>query len=71
LTHLRITADGKIRPCLFSHQEWDLRPLLRSSASDEDLRAFIVDAVWQKQAGHGIDSDTFTPPARAMSAIGG
>jgi len=70
-SRLRITADGKIRPCLFSHQEWDLRPLLRSGATDDELRAFIVDAVWQKQAGHGIDAADFRPPERGMSAIGG
>ncbi len=70
-SRLRITADGKIRPCLFSHEEWDLRPMLRSGASDEDLAQFITNAVWTKQAGHGIGQDGFTPPERSMSAIGG
>lgn len=70
-SRLRITADGKIRPCLFSHDEWDMRPLLREGASDDDLLRFLVDAVWTKQAGHGIGNDAFIQPARTMSAIGG
>ena len=70
-SRLRITADGKVRPCLFSLSEWDLKPLLRNGASDEDVRNFIVDAVWTKQAGHGIGSTTFIQPQRTMSAIGG
>ncbi len=70
-SRLRITADGKVRPCLFSRQEWDIRPLLRDRASDTDLSAFITDAVWTKQAGHGISSSGFVQPERPMSAIGG
>ena len=68
---LRITADGKIRPCLFSTQEWDLRALLRRGVSDADLAQFLIDATWTKQAGHGIGSKSFIQPARTMSAIGG
>ena len=59
------------RPCLFSLKEWDLRPLLRSGASDDDLAAFVVDAVWTKQKGHSINAADFVQPDRAMSAIGG
>jgi GTP 3',8-cyclase len=70
-SRLRITADGKIRPCLFSNQEWDLRPLLRDGATDQDIAAFLIDATWTKQAGHGISSEGFTPPDRHMAAIGG
>ncbi|MBX3376706.1 MAG: GTP 3',8-cyclase MoaA [Phycisphaeraceae bacterium] len=70
-SRLRITADGKIRPCLFSRQEWDLRPLLWANAGDDQLKGFIADAVWTKQAGHGISSRDFVQPARPMSAIGG
>jgi len=70
-SRLRVTADGKIRPCLFSHDEWDLRPLLRGGATDDDLRSFFVDAVWTKQKGHGINAEDFIQPQRAMSAIGG
>jgi cyclic pyranopterin phosphate synthase len=70
-SRLRVTADGKVRPCLFSHDEWDVRPLLRAGASDDQVADFIVDAAWTKQAGHGIDAQTFRPPDRGMSAIGG
>lgn len=68
---LRITADGKIRPCLFSLEEWDLAPLLRQGATDEALASYMADGVWQKQKGHGIGSDQFEQPARTMSSIGG
>ncbi|MHC5003563.1 MAG: GTP 3',8-cyclase MoaA [Planctomycetota bacterium] len=70
-SRLRITADGKVRPCLFSHQEWDLGPLLRGGADDRRIARFVVDAVWTKQAAHGIGAEGFTPPPRTMSAIGG
>ena len=70
-SRLRVTADGKVRPCLFSHDEWDLRPVLRAGATDADIAAFLADATWTKQPGHGIRSAGFTPPARNMAAIGG
>lgn len=70
-SRLRITADGKVRPCLFSTREWDLRPLLRGGAADDDVANFLIDATWTKQAGHGISSRGFEQPARPMSAIGG
>jgi cyclic pyranopterin phosphate synthase len=70
-SRLRVTAEGKVRPCLFSHEEWDLRPLLRNGAADRDVARFIADSMWTKQAGHGIGSDGFAPPQRTMSAIGG
>lgn len=68
---LRITADGKVRPCLFSTREWDLAPLLRAEAPDKELRSFLIDATWTKQAGHGIGSSAFARPERTMSEIGG
>lgn len=70
-SRLRVTADGKVRPCLFSHEEWDLRASLRRGAGDRELADFIADSMWTKQAGHGIGSAQFTAPARTMSAIGG
>jgi cyclic pyranopterin phosphate synthase len=70
-SRLRLTADGKVRPCLFSTTEWDLRPLLRGEGSDAALRDFLIDAAWSKQAGHGISSPGFAQPDRPMSAIGG
>ncbi len=70
-SRLRVTADGKVRPCLFSTREWDLRPLLRGADDDEAIARFLVDATWTKQAGHGISDEGFAPPPRTMSAIGG
>jgi cyclic pyranopterin phosphate synthase len=70
-SRLRVTADGKVRPCLFSRDEWDLRPLLRGGADDEALARFLVDATWTKQSGHGISTAGFVQPERPMSAIGG
>ena len=68
---LRITAEGRVRPCLFSHEEWDIRSLLRDGSDDESIAAAIVDMAWTKQAGHGIDRSDFIQPERTMSAIGG
>ncbi len=70
-SRLRITADGKVRPCLFSTSEWDLMSLLREGADDEAIKARLIDATWSKQAGHGITAEGFEQPARPMSAIGG
>ena len=67
----RITAEGRIRPCLFSHEEWDIRTMLRENQDDADIAAAIVDMAWTKQAGHGIDRADFVQPQRTMSAIGG
>lgn len=70
-SRLRITADGKVRPCLFSLREFDLRPLLRAGADTPTIEQFLIDATWTKQPGHGISSPDFEQPARPMSAIGG
>ncbi len=70
-SRLRITADAKVRPCLFSTSEWDARPLLARDASDEELEDFLIDATWTKQAGHGVSTSEFRQPDRPMSAIGG
>jgi cyclic pyranopterin phosphate synthase len=68
---LRLTADGQLRTCLFAHQETDLRALLRSGATDAELKSVIIAAVAAKPAGHGIQLPGFRPPDRPMSAIGG
>jgi cyclic pyranopterin phosphate synthase len=68
---LRLTADGKLRTCLFSLHETDLRAPLRGGAGDEELAAIVRDAVWRKELKHRIDEPGFRPPARTMSAIGG
>lgn len=68
---IRITADGKLRTCLFSVTETDLREPLRSGASDEDLAWKIVEAVRHKEPGHLINQQGFVKPERNMSLIGG
>jgi cyclic pyranopterin phosphate synthase len=68
---LRLTADGQLRTCLFAQSETDLRTPLRSGAADDELAAIIIDAVADKQEGHGIGTASFVQPVRTMSAIGG
>jgi GTP 3',8-cyclase len=68
---IRLTADGKIRTCLFSVNEHDLRPLLREGASDEAIAEWLKGVVWQKEARHHIGEPEFVPPLRSMSCIGG
>jgi len=68
---LRLTAEGTIRNCLFSTDEWDLRKLLRENASDGQILECIQDAVQHKQAGHLINRPGFSQPDRPMYSIGG
>ncbi len=68
---IRLTADGKLRTCLFSLGETDLREVLRSGASDEELEQVIRDAVWRKELKHHVGEPGFQQPPRTMSAIGG
>lgn len=67
----RLTADGQMRTCLFATEETDLRGLLRSGATDEQIGAAWRGAMWRKKAGHAINSPLFQQPDRPMSAIGG
>jgi GTP 3',8-cyclase len=68
---LRLTAEGTIRNCLFSTDEWELKSLLRGGGSDEAILKSIRDAVFHKQAGHLINQVGFAQPARSMHRIGG
>jgi cyclic pyranopterin phosphate synthase len=68
---LRITAEGKIRNCLFSTEEWDVRELLRGGGTDDQIAQTVRRAVHAKKPGHGIDTDDFIKPERAMYQIGG
>jgi cyclic pyranopterin phosphate synthase len=68
---LRITAEGKVRNCLFSSEEWDARALLRGGGSDDEIIALLQDCIAAKKPGHGIDSPEFLRPERAMYQIGG
>ena len=68
---IRVTADGKIRTCLFSVTEHDLRSRLRSETSDAELKNWLQDVAWEKEARHHIGEPEFVPPERSMSCIGG
>tara|TARA_B100000686_G_scaffold352450_1_gene454481 strand:- start:1249 stop:2259 length:1011 start_codon:yes stop_codon:yes gene_type:complete len=68
---IRLTADGKLRTCLFSTNEHNLKELIRGGGSDDDIAQRIRDAVAIKEPGHKINLDDFERPARAMHAIGG
>lgn len=68
---IRLTADGKIRTCLFSVTEHDLRLLLRDGASDEAISTWLESVVLQKEARHHIGEAEFVAPPRSMSCIGG
>jgi len=68
---VRLTADGQVRNCLFARSESDLRALLRSGATDEEIAARWRAAVASKLPGHGINDPAFLQPDRPMSAIGG
>ena len=68
---IRLTADGKLRTCLFSIHETDLRDPLRAGASDAELERIVRDAVWRKELKHRVNEPGFRAPPRTMSAIGG
>jgi len=66
---LRLTCDGKLRPCLGSHLEFDIKTPMRQGASDEELRCFFLQVVDRKPKEH--DFRTNYQPGRKMVAIGG
>ncbi|QDT67491.1 Cyclic pyranopterin monophosphate synthase [Planctomycetes bacterium MalM25] len=67
----RLTADGKLRSCLFSLDEADLKTPLRSGESDDGIAERMQRSIHQKWAGHRVNADDFVQPGRTMSAIGG
>jgi cyclic pyranopterin phosphate synthase len=68
---VRLTAEGRLRTCLFSMSETDLRGPLRAGAGDAELIQSIRDAVWRKELKHHVSEPGFRQPARTMSRIGG
>ncbi len=67
----RITADGKLRNCLFSLAETDIKELIRGGGSDDDIAEAIRASVAAKREGHEINTARFIQPPRLMHAIGG
>jgi cyclic pyranopterin phosphate synthase len=69
---IRLTAEGKLRHCLFALQEDDVKPLLRAATLDEKaLSQMIRKNVADKWEGHEINTARFVKPSRTMHAIGG
>ncbi|MEM9352350.1 MAG: GTP 3',8-cyclase MoaA [Planctomycetota bacterium] len=68
---LRLTAEGQFRNCLFSTEDWDVRELLRSVGSDQQIAEVLRECVRQKRPAHGIGEAGFQKPERAMYEIGG
>jgi cyclic pyranopterin phosphate synthase len=68
---IRLTADGRLRTCLFSRREWDLRTPLREGADDEQLAQLIRQAVDHKELKHRVNEPGFVRASRTMSQIGG
>ena len=68
---LRLTADGKLRYCLFAIEEDDVKTLMRSGAGDEEIATLVRRNVAGKWAGHEINSAKFVAPPRPMYSIGG
>lgn len=70
-SRIRLTADGKMRTCLFSKEDRDLRGQLRAKASDEEIAEWVKAMVMEKEEGHRINEPGFVPPSRTMVFIGG
>lgn len=68
---LRVTADGRVRGCLFGNQEVDLKLVLRGGGDDAALAELLRAAVCAKPEKHGIGSPEFKSPSRRMHGIGG
>ncbi|MGL6095656.1 MAG: GTP 3',8-cyclase MoaA, partial [Fimbriiglobus sp.] len=69
---VRLTADGKLRNCLFALDETDVKPLLRAAVPDDaGLAAALVASVRAKWAGHDFNTPEYVKPARTMHTIGG
>ncbi|MCY2985357.1 MAG: GTP 3',8-cyclase MoaA [Planctomycetota bacterium] len=68
---IRLTADGKLRNCLFGREEWDLKGACETGASDQVIYDIAASCIQSKYASHGISSSDFKQPERAMYQIGG
>src|SRR5271168_2033981 len=70
-SRIRLTADGKLRTCLFSKDDHDLKHLLRGGATDREIGDAIHAIADQKEKGHRINEPDFVAPSRTMVFIGG
>jgi cyclic pyranopterin phosphate synthase len=68
---VRLTAEGKLRNCLFALDEIDIKPLLRNGAPAEDIATLVRGNIAAKWEGHEINTARFIKPLRTMHAIGG
>lgn len=68
---MRLTADGKLRYCLFAIEEDDVKALMRAGASDSEIADLVRRNVGRKWEGHEINSQKFVAPPRPMYSIGG
>jgi cyclic pyranopterin phosphate synthase len=68
---VRITAEGKLRNCLFANDEIDLKPMLRGGTKGEEIVAAMRGSIAAKKEGHEINSARFIKPLRTMHTIGG
>jgi cyclic pyranopterin phosphate synthase len=67
----RITADGKLRNCLFGLEETDVKAMLRDNSPDDEIARAIRDSIAAKKEGHEINTARFVQPERPMHSIGG
>jgi len=67
----RLTADGKLRNCLFSLEETDIRELFRTNAPDDQIIEAVRNSIAAKKEGHEINTARFIQPDRPMYSIGG
>ncbi len=70
-SRIRLTADGKLRTCLFSKDDHDMRGMLRGNATDQEIVEWVKSIVMEKEEGHRINEPGFIPPSRTMVFIGG
>jgi GTP 3',8-cyclase len=70
-SRIRLTADGKLRTCLFSKDDHDLKTLLRAGSPDKEIVEYVRGVVNDKERGHRINEPGFVPPSRTMVFIGG
>ena len=68
---IRLTADGKLRNCLFALEEVDVKALLRNQAPPAEIAEVVRRNIWAKWEGHEINTARFIKPLRTMHAIGG